>query len=60
MATHKTRDIERAVLPNGVRVVTEHMAHVRSVTVGIWIGTGSREETAGRERPHALHRAHGL
>src|ERR1700684_2719810 len=45
MATHKIRDIERAVLPNGVRVVTERMAHVRSVTVGIWIGTGSREET---------------
>src|SRR6202049_1850883 len=45
MATHKNRDIERAVLPNGVRVVTEQMAHVRSVTVGIWIGTGSREET---------------
>src|SRR5580658_7477984 len=45
MATHKLRDIERAVLPNGVRVVTEQMAHVRSVTVGIWIGTGSREET---------------
>src|SRR5580704_8029018 len=45
MPTHKVRDIERAVLPNGVRVVTEQMAHVRSVTVGIWIGTGSREET---------------
>src|ERR1700675_3080745 len=45
MATHKIRDIERAVLPNGVRVVTEQMAHVRSVTVGIWIGTGSREES---------------
>jgi predicted Zn-dependent peptidase len=44
MATHKVRDIARAVLPNGVRVVTERMAHVRSVTVGIWIGTGSREE----------------
>src|SRR5579864_2987802 len=42
---NKNRDIERAVLPNGVRVVTERMAHVRSVTVGIWIGTGSREET---------------
>src|SRR6202140_5266774 len=44
MPTHKVRDIERGVLPNGVRVVTEQMAHVRSVTVGIWIGTGSREE----------------
>src|SRR6202030_1616798 len=41
---HKIRDIERTVLPNGVRVVTERMPHVRSVSVGLWIGTGSREE----------------
>jgi predicted Zn-dependent peptidase len=39
-----TRQIEREVLPNGVRVVTERMPHVRSVSVGLWIGTGSREE----------------
>src|SRR5579872_517600 len=38
------RDIHRATLPNGIRVITEHMPHVRSVSVGIWIGTGSREE----------------
>src|SRR5579864_1334923 len=38
------RDIERATLPNGIRVVTEQMPHVRSVSVGIWICTGSREE----------------
>ncbi len=38
------RDIERTVLPNGVRVITEQMPHVRSVSVGVWIGTGSREE----------------
>src|SRR5258705_10889894 len=42
---HKIRDIERTVLPNGVRVVTERMPHVRSVSVGVWIGTGSREES---------------
>src|SRR6266436_9185811 len=41
----RVRDIERTVLKNGVRVVTEHMANVRSVSVGIWIGTGSREES---------------
>src|SRR3984957_16345078 len=41
---HKIREIERQVLPNGVRVVTERMPHVRSVSVGLWIGTGSREE----------------
>jgi predicted Zn-dependent peptidase len=42
--SNRPRDIERAVLANGIRVVTEHMPHVRSVSVGIWIGTGSREE----------------
>jgi predicted Zn-dependent peptidase len=33
-------------LANGVRVITEAMPHVRSVSVGIWIGAGSRRETA--------------
>jgi len=32
-------------LPNGVRVITEAMQHVRSVSVGIWVGAGSRRET---------------
>jgi predicted Zn-dependent peptidase len=32
-------------LPNGVRVITEAMPHVRSVSVGIWVGSGSRRET---------------
>src|SRR5580704_6743817 len=44
-SSNKFREIERTVLPNGVRVVTERMPHVRSVTVGVWIGTGSREES---------------
>jgi predicted Zn-dependent peptidase len=38
------RDIEITTLANGVRVITEAMPHVRSVSVGIWIGTGSRRE----------------
>ncbi len=42
--THKFRDIERTVLPNGLRVITEKVPHVRSISVGVWIGTGSREE----------------
>jgi predicted Zn-dependent peptidase len=33
-------------LSNGVRVITEAMTHVRSVSVGVWISTGSRRETA--------------
>src|SRR3954471_10330731 len=40
-----TRDIQMTTLPNGVRVITEAMPHVRSVSVGIWIGSGSRRET---------------
>ena len=34
----------RAVLPNGLVVVTEPMAHVRTVSLGIWIDAGSRYE----------------
>src|SRR5579885_2496325 len=39
------RDIQRTTLPNGVRVVTELMPHVRSVSLGVWISSGSRRET---------------
>ncbi len=35
-------------MKNGVRVVTEAMEHVRSVSVGIWVNTGSVRET-GKE-----------
>src|ERR1700676_946672 len=42
----KIRDIETTQLGNGVRVVTEYMPHVRSVSMGIWIGTGSRRENS--------------
>jgi predicted Zn-dependent peptidase len=38
------RDIEVSRLSNGVRLITERMPHVRSVTVGIWMGAGSRQE----------------
>jgi predicted Zn-dependent peptidase len=38
------RDIETAKLDNGLRIVTETMPSVRSVSLGIWIGTGSRVE----------------
>ncbi|MBZ5539538.1 MAG: insulinase family protein [Acidobacteriia bacterium] len=40
------RDIQRQVLPNGLVVVTETMPHVRSVSVGVWVRTGSRSEPA--------------
>jgi predicted Zn-dependent peptidase len=40
------REIEMTTLSNGVRVITEAMPHVRSVSVGVWIEHGSRRETA--------------
>jgi predicted Zn-dependent peptidase len=36
------------LLPNGIRVVTEAIPHVRSVAVGIWVETGSRVESEDR------------
>ena len=33
-------------LPNGLRVITEEMPWVRSVAVGCWVDTGSRDELA--------------
>ena len=38
---------EKRVLPNGVRILYEHVPTVRSVSAGIWVGTGSRFEKAG-------------
>ena len=40
------RDILTTAFPNGIKVITESMAHVRSVSVGIWVGSGSRRENA--------------
>jgi predicted Zn-dependent peptidase len=42
------RDIQQAELPNGVVIVTERMPQVRSVSVGIWLGSGSRAEAPAR------------
>jgi predicted Zn-dependent peptidase len=36
--------IVREVFDNGLRLVTERMNHVRSVTVGVWLTRGSRHE----------------
>ncbi len=38
------QDIRQVTLTSGVRLVTERMPTVRSVSVGFWIGTGSRDE----------------
>jgi predicted Zn-dependent peptidase len=40
--------VRRSVLPGGVRVLTEAMPGLRSVTFGCWVGVGSRDEADGR------------
>jgi predicted Zn-dependent peptidase len=37
--------IVRDALDNGIRLVTERMSHVRSVSLGVWLARGSRHET---------------
>jgi predicted Zn-dependent peptidase len=41
-----TSGIEKTVLDNGLTVISERMNHVRSASVGIWVRSGSRHETA--------------
>lgn len=36
----------KTVLANGVRIVTEALPHCQSVSLGLWLNTGSRDETA--------------
>jgi len=36
--------IVREVFDNGVRLITERMDHLRSVSVGVWLTRGSRDE----------------
>ena len=43
-----TEGYRKGFLPNGIRVVTERMEHVRSVAVGVWVETGSRHEPETR------------
>ncbi len=45
---HRGKDgsvVKRTVLPGGLRVVTEAVPTVRSVSFGIWVGVGSRDES---------------
>ena len=36
--------LQKEVLSNGVRVVTENISYVQSVALGIWVNVGSRDE----------------
>ncbi|MCV7408933.1 M16 family metallopeptidase [Mycobacterium florentinum] len=38
--------LRRTTLPGGLRVVSEYLPAVRSASVGVWVGVGSRDEGA--------------
>ena len=42
--SHAAQALHKEVLPNGLVILTEPMPHVHSVSVGIWLRTGSRRE----------------
>ncbi len=42
-------NVQLTTLPSGVRVVTEVVPSVRSVALGLWVRTGSRDEAQGQE-----------
>ncbi len=41
----EVRNIRRQSLPNGLTIITEQMSHIRSASIGVWLETGSRDET---------------
>ncbi len=36
---------QKTVLSNGLRIVTEEVPYVRSISIGVWINVGSRDES---------------
>jgi predicted Zn-dependent peptidase len=40
------RNVRRTVLSNGLTILSEEMQHIRSVSIGIWVKSGSRHEEA--------------
>ena len=51
--TKRRMAVRRTTLPGGLRVVTEYIPSVRSASVGVWVGVGSRDE--GRSVAGAAH-----
>jgi predicted Zn-dependent peptidase len=37
--------VDKTVLNNGIRILTKKMPHTRSVSMGVWVNVGARDET---------------
>jgi len=38
-------DVSKSVLSNGIKVITKTMPHLRSVSMGLWVNVGGRDES---------------
>jgi predicted Zn-dependent peptidase len=38
--------VAKTALKNGIRILTQKMPHTRSVSMGVWVNVGARDETA--------------
>jgi predicted Zn-dependent peptidase len=41
--------VEITTLPSGLRIVTDHMDHLETVSLGVWVGAGSRHERVSEQ-----------
>ena len=45
--TRKTNQaVNKTILDNGVKILTKRMSHIRSVSMGVWVNVGARDETS--------------
>ena len=39
------QDTRKSTLGNGIKILTKNMPHIRSVTMGVWVDVGARDES---------------
>jgi predicted Zn-dependent peptidase len=39
-----TSAVSKTVLPNGIKILTKRMPHVHSISMGVWVNVGARDE----------------
>ena len=52
--------VRLATLANGLRIVTDRIDTVETVSLGVWVAVGTRHEPAADQRRRAFPRAHGV
>jgi predicted Zn-dependent peptidase len=41
-----SQSVNKTVLKNGIRILTKALPHVRSISMGVWVNVGARDESA--------------